>query len=107
MQKVIQFKQLEKNKLIEERRRHYEEQRELLIREQKTELDMFNSDQDQKMKDKENEWSEIFEAFQAQQDEEVKIKADEFENKYPKAVKSNPESLNLAKTLETAIKQKE
>ena len=68
---------------------------------------MFNTEQDQIMKDKENEWSQIFEAFQAQQDEEVKLKAEEFENKYPKAVKSNPETLNLAKTLETAIKQKE
>jgi hypothetical protein len=78
-----------------------------LIREQKNELEMFNADQDEKMKEKENEWNHIFQALQIQQDEEVKLKAEEFEEKYPKTPKFNTETLNLAKTLESAIKQKE
>lgn len=81
--------------------------REILIREQRAELDMFNSEQDERMKEMEDQWNQIFEQLQTQQDEEVRIKAEEFENKYPKAVKHNTETLNLARALETAIKQKE
>ena len=78
-----------------------------LDKEQKLELDQFNEKWDSDYKRLESRWEEIFARSNEQQEEEVKIKAEEFENKYPKNPKPTSETINLNKTLEHAIKNKE
>lgn len=106
-QKVLQFKKLEEEKKIMELKKFHNEQKGKIDIEYKEELDIFNSDWDQRFAELNEKYESqeqgLKEKFQKDTDDVI----NNFEQTQPKDPKPPIEMLNLQKMLEQAVKQKE
>lgn len=106
-QKVLQFKNLEKEKMLQELKNHHNEQKNKIDIEYKEELDTFNMEWDNKFADLHEKYEstqkEMIERFKNDQDQHLQ----QFEESYPKEPKPLLELINLQKMLEQAVKLKE
>ncbi len=115
-QRVIQFKKIEEDKLLNETKRTHEEQvifyfhiiqKLILEREQREELDRFNERWDQEFYEMNTRFNNQEQKLQEIHKNEMTEKLEEFEKSYPQYPKPSNEVLNLNKILEQAVKIKE
>ncbi len=105
-QRVIQLKQIEKEKNLNELKTRYEEIKNQIEIEQKEELDNFNKTWDERLFILNEEFNRQEISLKESQQQEIEEFLKNFETNYPQ-VKPSSELLNLNKILDQLIRKKE
>ena len=105
-QRVIQLKQIEKEKQLKDLKLRYEEIKSQIEIEQKEELENFNKHWDEKLFVLNEEFNRQEASLKENQQQEIDVFLKNFEANYPQ-VKPSSELLNLNKILDQLIRKKE
>jgi hypothetical protein len=103
---VVQLKEIEKEKHLNEIKIQQEEDKFKLDIDQKQELESMNRKWDEKIKESQDQFKELHNALLINQEEEIQSFLEVFDQNYP-SVKPSSELLNLNKILDNLIKKKE
>lgn len=106
-QRIIQLKKVEEDKIICEMKIKHEDYLQQLEASQKEELDRFNELWDKDFYDMNNKFTMQDDNLKAEQQRELEVKIEEFNNSYHENPKPTSELLNLNKMLEQLVKIKE